>query len=572
MRLLANILLLTVLGSMQVAAQEVARSYDAFFLEAMCQREKGNHDAAFDLLSHCVTLDSTRSEAYFYLSQYAAVMKQRDTSLRYLQRAVELDPDNTTYIETLAGAYINQRKYGEAIGMLERLTAKRPDREDVLGMLIQLYERQEDYDNAIRTLTRLETIEGKSERLSYAKSNLYSRKGDKKAAIAEMKMLADQYPNDNNYRGLYANTLYINGQKKKAVSIYQKILKEEPANRNAQMALLAYYNDQHDTLQVEQFTERILFNKHATTEDRVTLMRQVIAQSEQTGGDSTRVLQLFRRMLAMPQSDADLALFCAGYMNMKSMPDDSIGRVLEQVLDIAPDNAAARMQLVSYAWKAGHRDRVIALCGDARQYNPDEMVFYYYQGIAYYQNDQLDEALDAFRNGIGVITQESNPEIVSDFYAVMGDILHQKGADREAFAAYDSCLAWKDDNISCLNNYAYYLSERNLRIDDAEKMSLRTIKAEPDNATYLDTYAWILFRQKRYAEARAYIDRTLEHDADSSSVMLSHAGDIYFHDGDVDKAVEFWQKALERFNDAQGNAREKQLLIRKIKTRKYLKE
>ena len=155
---------------------------------------------------------------------------------------------------------------------------------------------------------------------------------------------------------------------------------------------------------------------------------------------------------------------------------------------------------------------------------------------------------------------------------VMGDILHQKGADREAFAAYDSCLAWKDDNISCLNNYAYYLSERNLRIDDAEKMSLRTIKAEPDNATYLDTYAWILFRQKRYAEARAYIDRTLEHDADSSSVMLSHAGDIYFHDGDVDKAVEFWQKALERFNDAQGDAREKQLLIRKIKTRKYLKE
>ena len=121
-----------------------------------------------------------------------------------------------------------------------------------LALLIQLYEQQNDYDNAIRTLTRLETMEGKSERLSYAKSDLYSQKGDKKAAINEMKQLADQYPNDQNYRCLYGNTLYVNGQKKKAVAIYDKVLKEEPTNRNAQMALLAYYNDQKDTVNVNR--------------------------------------------------------------------------------------------------------------------------------------------------------------------------------------------------------------------------------------------------------------------------------------------------------------------------------
>ena len=75
------------------------------------------------------------------------------------------------------------------------------------------------------------------------------------------------------------------------------------------------------------------------------------------------------------------------------------------------------------------------------------MLFYYYQGIAYYRRDSLDRALSAFQNGIGVITNESDPAIVSDFYAVMGDILHQKGKALEAFAAYDSCLVWKADNI-----------------------------------------------------------------------------------------------------------------------------
>ena len=573
MRGLRNIILLVmVLTTMPCLSQDKARRYDAMFLEAVCQRQKGNIDAAFDLLRHCVDLDSTRSEAYYYLAQYYTALKQKDKAIAYFQKASVLEPDNDTYLETLANVYVSQRQYKEATDVLQRLYDKNPEREEVLGMLVQLYEQQGDYDNAIKALTRLETIEGKSERLSYAKSNLYTQKGDKLAAIAEMKTLADQYPNDNNYRCLYANTLYVNGQKKKAINIYEKVLRQEPDNRNAQLAMLAYYGDRKDSVKIQEYVERILMNKNATTDDRIGLMRQVIGDSEQQGGDSTKVLRLFHRMLSMPQTDADVAIFCAAYMNMKKMPNDSISRVLERVLEISPDHAAARLQLVSYAWQAEDRDRVIALCKDARQYNPDEMAFYYYQGIAYYQKKQLDDALDAFQNGIGVITQESNPEIVSDFYAVMGDIYHQKGIEDKAFAAYDSCLQWKDDNIGCLNNYAYYLSVKNIRLDDAEKMSLRTIKAEPDNPTYLDTYAWILFQQHRYEEAVTYIDRTLKNDADSSSVMLEHAGDIYYKAGHQDKALEFWQKALERFDNEASDAGNKELLIRKIKLKKYLSE
>lgn len=558
-----------------VAVQSVAqdadrnRRYDAFFLDAICQREKGNNDAVFDLLRHCVDIDSTRSEAYYYLAQYYSALKQKDTVLSYLKKSVELEPDNATYLETLANAYLNQRKYKDAIDVLERLCEKNHDRDDVLALLIQLYEQENDYDNAIRTLGRLETIEGKSERLSYAKSDLYTKKGDKKAAIAEMKQLADQYPNDNNYRCLYANTLYINGQKKKAVAIYDKVLKEEPDNRNAQMALVAYYNDQKDSANVNSMIERVLFNKNASTSDRVALMRQVIGDSEEAGGDSTRVLQLFHRLINMPQADSDMALFCASYMNMKKMPNDSIRQVLEKVLEMSPDHAAARLQLVSYAWQAEDRDRVIELCKAARQYNPDEMAFYYYQGIAYYQKDDLDNALNAFQNGIGVITSDSDPSIVSDFYAVMGDILHQKGMEKEAFEAYDSCLVWKEDNIGCLNNYAYYLSEKGIRLDDAEKMSYRTIKAEPKNATYLDTYAWILFMQKRYDEAKTYIDQTLENDSTPSAVLFEHAGDIYYHVGEKEKALEYWQEALEQSDESDGR---QQILTRKIKLKKYLEE
>ena len=133
----------------------------------------------------------------------------------------------------------------------------------------------------------------------------------------------------------------------------------------------------------------------------------------------------------------------------------------------------------------------------------------------------------------------------------------------EAFAAYDSCLQWKADNIGCLNNYAYYLSLGDTDLSRAEKMSYRTIKAEPANSTYLDTYAWILFRQGRYEEARIYIDQALRNDSTLSAVIIEHAGDIYAMCGETDRAVEYWQQALEKDG---GNL----LLQRKIKLRKYV--
>ena len=551
--------------------------YDAFFLEAICERAKGNNDAAFDLLNHCVEIDSTKSEAYFYLAQYYGALKQKEKAVACIEKAVALEPANSTYQETLANTYINLHLYDKAAVVLEDLYDKHRERDDVLGVLVQLYEEQHEYEAAIKTLTKLETVEGKSERLSYAKSNFYTQLGNKKAAIAEMKNLADQYPNDQNYRGLYANTLFLNGQKKKALEIYNDILRIEPDNRNALMAMLTYEKDEGDPDHADELTEKVLLSKHITSQDRVLLMRQEIGQSEQDGGDSTRVLYLFRKILEQPQMDADVAILCATYMNLKKMPNDTISGVLEQVLRVAPDNAAARLQLVSYAWQANDMPRIISLCQAARQYNPDEMAFYYYQGIAYYREEQLDQALNAFQNGIGVINEQSDPDIVSDFYAVMGDILHQKGKDQEAFAAYDSCLVWKEDNYGCLNNYAYYLSEKDIHLDKAEHMSYRAIKAEPKNATFLDTYAWILFKEGRYAEAKIYIDQTLQCDSDTSAVLLEHAGDIYYFVGEKEKAVSFWQQSLSRAETVvpepgQPVEDRRQILTRKIKLKKYQKE
>ena len=308
-----------------------------------------------------------------------------------------------------------------------------------------------------------------------------------------------------------------------------------------------------------------LLNKNTGDDARVYIMRQEIAESENSGGDSTKILRLFDSVMGSPQASADMAILYATYMNLKRMPQQGIERVLERVLEMAPDNAAARLQLVAYAWQGDKLDRVISLCSAARNYNPEEMAFYYYEGMAHYRKDDNDSALNAFQRGISAIGSQSDPDIVSDFYAVMGDLLYEKGRPAEAYAAYDSCLQWKADNIGCMNNYAYYLSINGDSLEKAERMSYMTVKAEPKNATYLDTYAWILFMQERYAEAKIYIDQAVQNDGDSSAVILEHAGDIHAKAGDTDGAVKLWRRAAAK---DPGN----KLLARKIRQRKYIKE
>ncbi len=536
-----------------------------FYLGAVDQQMKGNYAGAFDLLNHCQEINPDAAEVYFMRSAYHALLNNDSLSLADIQKAAELNPQNNVYLERLAGAYIGSGKYDEAIEAYEKLYANNHDRDDVLNVLIRLYGQQKDYDNMLQTINRLENLEGSSEEITLARMRVYSLKGDKQAELAELKDLSKKHPNDMNYRVMMGNWLLQNELPADALKEYEYVLAQEPDNLMAQMSMLDYYNAIGQDSLAAELQEKLVVSPSTPLNSKMTLMRGIVNSNEQQGGDSTEVLRIFRHILAQPQKTSDMWELQAAYMSLKQMPQDSIDNSLRGALEVAPDNAGVRLQLIQSKWKDQLFDDVISLCKPALEYNPDEMAFYYFLGLAYFQKDEKDKALHTFQLGVSQINSESNKEIVSDFYAIMGDILHEKGREQEAYVAYDSCLQWKDDNLGALNNYAYYLSEKGKDLQKAEKMSYRTIKSEPKNSTFLDTYAWILFMQGRYEEANIYIEQAVQNDSTVSDVILEHAGDISAKLGNMKKAVEWWEKA----RDAGGNSK---VLIRKIKLRKYLKK
>jgi len=556
---------------------EARRKFDYFFLEAVRLKEKGELDAAFEMYSHCLEIDPQSAVTLYELSKYYMYLGLPQKGEEALREAVALAPGNYWYKETLAAYYQNKGENEKAIGVIEDMTAQFPSRLEPLLALVDLYSRTKNYEEVVNTLNRLEQLDGKSEQTSMEKFRMYLAMDNNERAFQEIENLAKEYPYDMRYLTILGDVYLENGKEEEAYATYQKVLTEDSNYAPAMLSLASYYEKKGlDSLYHVQI-DSVLLNSKVESETKLNVMRQLIMRSERADRDSTKIISLFDSMLAKEQENADIAMLAAQYYLTKRM-DEPAKKVLRQVVDIDPGNKPARLQLLSFAISRNDLDEVIRTCIPAVEYMPEALEFHYYLGIAYYQKDEVDKALDAFVKGVRQITPESDKTMASDFYSIMGDLYHKKKMNVEAYAAYDSALVYKPDNIAALNNYAYYLSVERKDLDKAEEMSYRTVKAEPTNGTYLDTYAWILFEKGKYAEARIYIDQAMKHDGDKSSVVVEHCGDIYYKTGEPEKALEYWKQAEKLAGEPveEGSeprtSKELKLLKKKIDHKKYFAE
>ena len=544
---------------------EQQRKYDYFFLEAMRMKGKNEYDAAFGLLQHCLDINPTASSALYEISQYYMFLRQVPQGQVALEQAVAFAPDNYWYSQGLVSLYQQQNELDKAAALLEKMVTRFPSKQDPLFSLLDIYSRQEKYNDVISTLNRLEKRLGKNEQLSMEKFRIYLQMKDDKKAFQEIESLVQEYPMDMRYQVILGDVYLQNGKKQEAYDAYQKVLAVEPDNPMALFSMASYYEQTGQKELYQQQLDTLLLNKKVTSDTKISVMRQVIAENEQSSAkDSTQVIALFDRMMKQDMDDPQIPMLYSQYLLSKNMEQEAVP-VLEQVVDLDPTNKAARLMLVSAAVKKEDYKQIIKVCEPGIEATPDALELYYYLAIAYHQAEQGDSVLSVCNRALEHITPDTRKEVISDFYSIMGDIYHTKKQMTEAYAAYDSALVYNPSNIGALNNYAYYLSVERRDLDKAEEMSYKTVKAEPNNSTYLDTYAWILFEKGNYAEARIYIDNAMKNDGEKSDVIVEHCGDIYFMTGDVEGALKYWKKALEMGSESKT-------LKQKIEKKKYIAE
>ncbi|MDO4186282.1 MAG: tetratricopeptide repeat protein [Bacteroidales bacterium] len=532
------------LQAQTVLSEADQRRFDYYYMESVNSKLRQDYTSAYLMLEHCLAIDSTSAAAYYELSQYYLMLGQTPKGTEALEKAVEYGPDNYWYGQGLANLYLQQGEESKALALIEQMAERFPTHVELLFTLESLYSRAENYDKVIEVLNTLEQKRGKSEPLTMEKYRIYRQMGDEKRAFKELEGLIEEYPNELRYQVALGDAYLQTGKQEKAYDIYNEVLKQEPDNANALYSLASYYELTDKTALYEQTLDSLLLNRKVEDAVKVNVMRRLMVQVEQEQRDSTEIIRRFDRILEQDTENADLTMLYAQYLIAKNMNKEA-KPVLRKLLQIDPTNSGGRMTLLQDAIREEDYNAIIDLCEGGVEASPEALEFYYYLSIGYAHEQRHDDVIRVCKQALEHVNENSTKEIVSDFYSMMGDTYHTQGNMTEAYQAYEKAIETYGNNVGALNNYAYYLSLEKRDLDKAEEMSYKTVKAEPENGTYLDTYAWILFVKGNYTQAKLYIDMAMKADGDKSADVVEHCGDIYYMVGETAAAVEYWKQALE---------------------------
>jgi len=519
------------------------RKFDYFYYEGVNLKNAGKIDAALDMFRHCLSIDSTSSVVLFEIASYCIQVDKMDQAVGLMKNAVQYTPDNQEYRRTLATLLFNAGMFGEAVDEYEILSDKFPEKPEFLYYLAESYSRMGDIEKALETYDRLENFIGMNEALTMEKYQLYMTLEQPDKAFNELKKLAAKYPTESRYL-LIIGDLYLQlGDKKHSLEYYEKAHQADPESPYYHVSMANYYEMLNLGDSAKNQINSALVNEALDVNIKLNILARYIVQQQRSKQDTEGITKLFNTLLEQHPDEARLRLAYGEYLSMSNKNDEA--RFQYQIVtESEPGNIAAWQQLLNISLQTRDYDEVIRICGKCQELFPEYMEFYLYQGIAYFQKKEYQSAIDTYQSAIPLIPAE-NKALISDFYGQIGDTYFRMQQTDKAFEAYEESLNYNDKNIGILNNYAYYLSLLKKDLTKAERMSAMSIKLEPENATYLDTYAWIFFVQGNYSLARMYIESAIAKDRRSSAELFDHYGDILYLSGEKEKAVEQWIKARE---------------------------
>lgn len=503
--------------------------------------------------------------AYFFLSNRYREQNNAMNAILAIEQAVAIDSVNYWYTEAEGDLFLALNRIPDARICYERLVRNYPDKSEPLYNMSEIYLRLDSVDQCLEMLSRLEDIEGINEQLTRYKFAILSDKKRIDEGFDEYRKLIARYPYDVRYRVQLGNLQMQYGQIPQAKETYEAAAAVEPDNAYVWVAQANYYSMTGDQDAADKLVASALTNTNLDVDTKATVMeeylkgsfrklstyRDQIAKGNVTSELDTMALynnvdSLFTAVAVMHPTADKIYELQAEWRN--AMGQDSLAsESMRFAVDLKPTSMDYWERLLYYSTTWMSKPQIIALTQEALQEHPSNQTAYLVAAWAYVQENQNEKAIEQYRQAIDNMSPPDANQ-VSTLWGNIGDLYYQDNRMDEAFECYDKAAKYNPSNYNVLNNYAYYLSQQKTDLTKAEDMALKVIQKYPDNPTYLDTYAWILYLKESYVLATFYQQHAIDclsRDDKGNSTLFDHYGDMLLKSNDLKGAIEQWKKALE---------------------------
>lgn len=535
--------------------------FERVFFDGNKEKMLGNYDLAETYFSQALKIDPSSSATMYELANIYAFQNNKNQALYFSKKAATTEPKNIWYELLYAQSLKENKQFADVVTVFERLVKDNPDRIDFYYELANSYLVVNKLNDAIKVYNKIEEQIGVTEDASMQKLKIYKTQNNFDKSVEEAEKLIKAYPKEAKYYGMLGEIYQEKGQSGKALGAYSDLLKVDPTNAYVHLSLADYYRSQKQNDKAFDEIKIAFRSKDLDIDTKVKILLSYYSITETYTELKPDADELCKILVETHPEEAKAFSIYGDFLYRDKKLEEARTQY-RKAIEFDKEKYAIWNQLLVID---SELNDVASLEKDSKQtidLFPNQFLPYYYNGAANIQ-------LKRYKNAVEVLTEGKefvfdNPIVLSGFYATIGDAQNQLRNHAASDSAYDKALELDPNSVSVLNNYAYYLSLRNVNLEKAEAMSKKSNELAPNNPSYEDTYGWILYQMKKYDDAKVWINKALSHGGmpdlnaevaktDSTGkplkpylgngTLLEHYGDVLFRLGEKDEALKYWQMA-----------------------------
>jgi tetratricopeptide (TPR) repeat protein len=516
-------------------------AFNYYYVEALKQKLLGNGGDALKYFEECLKINPNSDASYFQMAQVVVANGDIKSGKKFTSKALLIDTQNIWYLTMLAGLYYQEKNLDSAIICYEKAVKYFPEKENLQLTLGNLYSENKNFDKANSIFDSFDKKYGVNETSTLSAIKNYMAEGKYDDAMSKISVLLKEYPEEVLLNGLQADIYRGKGDNKKALEVLNQLLERNPDNPQIQLSLVDLLLAEKSYNDLFMLLNTVILNIKVGREDKISLLARLIEIPDLNKEWGDKLIIAMMVLEANSKDDTIIPLLRPELMIKQDKLIDASVR-LNEIIQANPDNYYAwEKLLVVYTQMKDYVKLVEKGEECATRFNRS------FPAKVLYANGAVESgkyllALDELKKA--EILAGDNNDFIVQVLTMRADVYYRMKEYLKAFETFEKALKTNNNDLTVINNYAYYLAEQNTNLKEAEEMAKRVIEKDKGNTTFLDTYGWVLYKRGKLIEAARIMESVIGSGDKPDAVWYEHYGYILKKQKKCTQAVENWNIAL----------------------------